>query len=202
MFPELFARAIIVPLVLFAIGAPLNASAHTRIPAPSPSVANVDDATRSPNGVFVIDTIEQARTQLALAQLAISETSASNTRNLAFQAQELWTSVDDRLRKIAQALGIPTKVEQDAKERVELYRLQHMKEADLDSAYVRLVTRSCNDLMERMDRLDPQIDSRLLFFVDDMLPRFGQFQMGLRNRYALTQHNHSYFKGTDVTHSS
>jgi predicted outer membrane protein len=145
---------------------------------------DADDAIRSPNGAFVIDTIEQARAQQALARLAISEASASDTRNLALQVQELWMSVDKRLREIAQALGIPTAVERDATERVELYRLQHLKEEDFDSAYARLVTQSCDALLERMDRLDPQIDSRLLFFVDDMLPRFGQLQMGMRNRYA------------------
>jgi hypothetical protein len=145
---------------------------------------NVNDAIRSPNGAFVLDTIEQARTQRALALLAISEASASDTRNLALQAGDLWTNVDNRLHEIAQALGIPTAVERDAEERVELYRLQHIKERDFDSAYARLVKRGCDALLERMDRLDPQIDSRLLFFVDDMLPKFGQLQMGIKNRYA------------------
>ena len=184
MFRERMTRVAIVPTFCIAIGVPISASAQTLPRAPSPSVVDADDAIRSPNGAFVIDTIEQARAQQALARLAISEASASDTRNLALQAQELWMSVDKRLREIAQALGIPTAVERDATERVELYRLQHLREADFDSAYARLVTRSCDALLERMHRLDPQIDSRLLFFVDDMLPRFGQLQMGMRNRYA------------------
>ncbi len=184
MFRERMTRVAIVPSFCIAIGVPISASAQTLPPAPSPSVVDADDAIRSPNGAFVIDTIEQARAQQALARLAISEASASDTRNLALQVQELWMSVDKRLREIAQALGIPTAVERDATERVELYRLQHLKEEDFDSAYARLVTQSCDALLERMDRLDPQIDSRLLFFVDDMLPRFGQLQMGMRNRYA------------------
>jgi len=145
---------------------------------------DADGAIRSANGAFVIDTIEQARAQQALARLAISEAGTSDTRKLALQSQELWMSVDKRLREIAWALGIPTAVERDGTERVELYRLQHVKEENFDSAYARLVTRSCDALLERMDRLDPEIDSRLLFFVDGMLPQLGRLQTGIRNRYA------------------
>ena len=163
---------------------PVSGSAQTRLPASLPSVENADDTARSPNGAFLFDTIEQARTQRALARLAISETSASDTRSLALQVQELWTSVDNRLHDIAQALDIPKPVERGAKERAELYRLQHIKAQDFDSAYARLVTRSCDALLERMNRLDPRINSRLVFFVDDMLPRFGQLQMGMRSPYA------------------
>jgi hypothetical protein len=130
---------VIVPILLAVIGVPDIASAQSRIPVASASIVNAQNLTRSPDGVFVLQTIEQARTQLALARLAISESSASDTRNLALQAQELWASVDNRLHDIARALGIPTPIEQDAKERANLYRLQSIKARHFDSAYERVV---------------------------------------------------------------
>jgi hypothetical protein len=184
MFIERMARSMIVPIVLVAIGVPVSASAQTRLPVPSAPLVNAQDLIRSPDGAFVIHTIEQARMQLVLARLALSESSASDTRNLALQSQELWTSVDNRLHDIAHALGILTPVEQDGRERAKLYRLQSIKAQDFDSAYERVVARGCEALLQRMDRMDPQVNSRILFFVDDMLPRFGQLQMGIRNRYA------------------
>ena len=184
MFTERIARLVVVPTFVVAIGVPIGASAQTSQPVPAAPLVNAQDLIRSPDGVFVLHTIEQARTQLALARLAMSESSASDTRNLALQAQELWTSVDERLHDIAHALGLPTPVEQDAKEHANLYRLQRIKAQDFDSAYERVVARSCEALLQRMDRMDPQINAQLLFFVDDMLPRFGQLQMGIRNRYA------------------
>jgi predicted outer membrane protein len=184
MSTERMARVLIVPMFLVALGVPVSAAAQTRLPVPSAPLVNAQDLIRSPDGAFVLHTIEQARTQLALARLAISESSASDTRNFALQAQELWTSVDNRLHDIAHALGIPTPVEQDAKERAKLYRLQSIKAQDFDSAYERVVARGCEALLQRMDQIDPQVNLQLLFFVDDMLPRFGQLQMGIRNRYA------------------
>jgi predicted outer membrane protein len=184
MSTERMARVLIVPMFLVALGVPVSATAQTRLPVPSAPLVNAQDLIRSPDGAFVLHTIEQARTQLALARLAISESSASDTRNFALQAQELWTSVDNRLHDIAHALGIPTPVEQDAKERAKLYRLQSIKAQDFDSAYERVVARGCEALLQRMDQIDPQVNLQLLFFVDDMLPRFGQLQMGIRNRYA------------------
>jgi hypothetical protein len=182
MFSGLTTRVVIVPIFLVAFVVPVSVSAQTRRPAP-PLVVNIDEVLLSPNGAFVLDTIEQARTQVALAQLALSDASASDTRILALQAGELWSAVDARLHKLAQALGIPIAVERGTDERVELNRLEHVKEPDFDSAYARLVTRSCDALLERMSRMDPQVDSRVLFFVDDMLPRFGRLQIGIRNRH-------------------
>lgn len=126
MFIERMARSMIVPIVLVAIAVPASANAQTRLPAPSAPVVNAQDLIRSPDCDFVIHTVEQARMQLVLARLALSERSASDTRNLALQSQDLWTSVDNQLHDIAHALGIPTPVEQDARERAKLYRLQNI----------------------------------------------------------------------------
>lgn len=157
MFSELIARSMIVPSFLVAIGVPVSASAQT---LPRVPIVNAQNLIKSPDGAFVLHTIEQARIQLALARLAISETSTSDTRDLALQARELWTSVDDRLLEIANELGIPTPAEQDARERAKLYRLQKIKAQGFDSAYERVVARGCEALLQRMGRMDPQVNSQ------------------------------------------
>lgn len=181
MSVERMLPALIAEMFLIWIGLPASASARSRPPAPAPLLVNVAGAMQSPDGAFVISTIAQARTQLALARLAMSESGPSDTRSLALQAQELWMNVDVRLRDIAQALGIPTPAEQDARERAELDRLEHVKARDFASAYARLVARDCNAILERMNRMDPRINSHILFFVDDMLPRFTRLDMGSKN---------------------
>ncbi len=195
MFTWQMTRAVIVPIYFVAMGGLTGATAQARLPPPTLAARKAADVIRSPNGAFIVATVQQARTQLDLARLALAKTSARDTRNLALQAQDLWQNVDRRLRDIAQALGIPMPAQRDASASDELSRLQNAKASDFDLIYARLVTRSCDALLERMDRMDPRINSRLLFFVDEMLPRFGQLQMGMRERYAYEQADPIFLAG-------
>lgn len=161
---ERMATVAIVVLFLAATGTPVRVSALTRATTQSASPIDFQDPMRSPDGLFVIRTLEQAKVQLALARLALFENRSNDTRDVALKAEELWTSVEDRLTDIAELLGMRTPVELDDAGRATLYRLQRLNAQDFGTAYERIVVRNCTVALQRMERMDPRVDSHVPFF--------------------------------------
>jgi hypothetical protein len=181
MMKEHVATIAIVAIVLAATGTPVRVSALTRAATQSASPIDFQDPMRSPDGLFVVRTLEQAKVQLALARLALFENRSNDTRDVALKAEELWTSVEDRLTDIAELLGMRTPVELDDAGRATLYRLQRLNARDFGATYERIVARNCRVALQRMERMDPRVDSHVLFFVDDMLPRFEKMQQDVHD---------------------
>jgi predicted outer membrane protein len=181
MMKECTTTVAIVAILLCAIGMPARASALT--PATTRSVSPVDaqGTVGSADAVFVVNTLEQARVQLALARLALEASSASNTRYLASRAQELWANVDSQLSDIANVLGLRTSAELDPSGRATLNRLRRLTAQAFGAAYQKVVEQHCEALLQRLERMDPQVNPRILFFVDDMLPRVGHIQLELHD---------------------
>jgi hypothetical protein len=168
---KLYAALLIAGLAL----TPLAVVAQNDISLPAvdapDSPPTFSRAASTADSTFVFALLAQARTQLALANVAQNSAQRSATRDLAAREIAQWTPVRDRLLDIAAVQALPTP--DDAAGQSAADRLSGLAPASFDGAYASLVAASDRRAMRAMEAERTSSNPALISFVNEHLGGFG-----------------------------
>jgi predicted outer membrane protein len=152
---------------------PLAVTAQTVIPPAAEPPPTFSRTATDTDSRFVFSLLAQARTQLALAELAQRNAHRARTHDLAAREISQWTPVRDRLLDIAAVQGMPTPNEVDGDGQRALDRLNALPPSSFDDAYAEIVSASDQRAMRAMEAERRSSNPALVAFVNERLGGFG-----------------------------